>query len=305
VLASQIIDYVRNCIAAKADYLSNLEKEFKEEIYWKTSSKANRGANKSMDLSKSIIDAGDDAVNVDLTGEQKPAEEGDDEEKTPPIDLLLNERINAKLFQFKLKRQGVALSLWEVFTIFEHLNMRMAKMFYEPQRYHFILYEHFHTLITGQDYRGSVEAVLEERRKVEEARIEAEQAEIKRLEEVEEKKKKKRRYKKAGADGDALNDIERGSSSSGLFSLGDKNLNSDEEDSSNLGGSSLASGKEYGNANKRDARQRRKDDKKPYDQVKHIFDINVKELINIPVLARFIREAKDYENAQLPHELRK
>jgi len=39
-----------------------------------------------------------------------------------PVEILLNERINAKLFQFKLKRLGVALSLWEIFTLFEHLN---------------------------------------------------------------------------------------------------------------------------------------------------------------------------------------
>lgn len=36
-----------------------------------------------------------------------------------PADLLITEKINAKLFQFKLKRIGIALSLWEVFTLFE------------------------------------------------------------------------------------------------------------------------------------------------------------------------------------------
>lgn len=30
-----------------------------------------------------------------------------------------------------------------------------------------------------------------------------------------------------------------------------------------------------------------------------MFDINIKELKNIPILTRFIREAKDFENATL------
>lgn len=49
-----------------------------------------------------------------------------------PADLLIKENINAKLFQFKLKRLGIALSLWEVFTLFEALNTKNAKMYFEP-----------------------------------------------------------------------------------------------------------------------------------------------------------------------------
>lgn len=62
-----------------------------------------------------------------------------------------------------MKRHGIALSLWEVFTLFEYLNTVVAKqVFYEPQRYHACLWEHFHQLITGQnDYR----TVLEKRMK--------------------------------------------------------------------------------------------------------------------------------------------
>ena len=50
----------------------------------------------------------------------------------PPSDLLLNEQVNAKLLQFKLKRLGIAVSLWEVFSVFEVVNLRYAKMAYEP-----------------------------------------------------------------------------------------------------------------------------------------------------------------------------
>lgn len=72
--------------------------------------------------------------------------------------LLLVERINAKVFQSRLKRQGIALSIWEVFTLFEYLNTTVSKqVFYEPQRYHAILFEHFYTLITGKDnYRDDL-----------------------------------------------------------------------------------------------------------------------------------------------------
>jgi hypothetical protein len=92
---------------------------------------------------------------------------------TAPEDLLLTERINAKLFQHKLKRAGVALSLWEVFTLFDHLNMHVAKsnmfrptnaadsnmgasnvLVHEPQRYHFAMWEHFWALVCGSEAAG-------------------------------------------------------------------------------------------------------------------------------------------------------
>ena len=58
--------------------------------------------------------------------------DGRGEREIIPGDLLINEKINAKLFQYKLKRMGIALSLWEVFTLFEHLNTKNAKMYFEP-----------------------------------------------------------------------------------------------------------------------------------------------------------------------------
>lgn len=93
-----------------------------------------------------------------------------------PVDLLLNERINAKLFKVKLKRIGVVLSMWEIFSIFDHLNIQMAKVFYEPQRYHHILFEHFFSMVTGQDYRqriGAIKAEAEAVRAAEEAKAQA------------------------------------------------------------------------------------------------------------------------------------
>ena len=64
--------------------------------------------------------------------------------KVIPPTLLINEHINAKLFQFKLKRMGITLSLWEVFTLFEALNIKNAKMYFEPQKYHQLMFASFY-----------------------------------------------------------------------------------------------------------------------------------------------------------------
>ena len=81
-----------------------------------------------------------------------------------PADLLIKEKINAKLFQFKLKRMGIALSLWEVFTLFEHLNTKNAKMFFEPQRYHHIMFGNFYQCIKNEEYNRTAANVNKERR---------------------------------------------------------------------------------------------------------------------------------------------
>ena len=67
--------------------------------------------------------------------------------------MLLKEGVNAKLLQYKLKRLGIVVSLWEVFLLFEFVNMRLAKMAYEPQRYHFVMFEHFYRAMTSSDYQ--------------------------------------------------------------------------------------------------------------------------------------------------------
>ena len=53
--------------------------------------------------------------------------------KLIPTDLLINEKVNAKLFKHRLQKLGIDVSLWEVFTLFEHLNTKIAKMNY-PQK---------------------------------------------------------------------------------------------------------------------------------------------------------------------------
>ena len=101
VIANQISDYIKNSVETSADCLSKLEQDFKEEI-WK---------NQKLEEKKKKSD-----LDQFLQEETKV--------EVIPADLLINHQINAKLFQYKLKRMGIALSLWEVFTLFESLNVK-------------------------------------------------------------------------------------------------------------------------------------------------------------------------------------
>jgi hypothetical protein len=94
IITSQITEFVKNSVSNTENCLKDLEIDFKVETH------------KALGLSGVIEDI--------------------------PSDYLVLERINAKLFQFKLKRQGIVLSIWEVFTLFESLNAQYAKMYYEP-----------------------------------------------------------------------------------------------------------------------------------------------------------------------------
>lgn len=135
VITAHITDYVRNCISSRAEIqLEQIEQAFIEEIGVLHRSKTETKRDK-----------------IDSTKEG----------------VLLQERINARVFQSKLKKQGIALSLWEIFTLFEYLNTTVSKqVFYEPQRYHAILFSDFYTLITGKDdYRENLTARLKERDK--------------------------------------------------------------------------------------------------------------------------------------------
>lgn len=53
---------------------------------------------------------------------------------------------------------GITLSLWEVFTLFEQLNAGpRTKMFFEPARYHAVMFSAFFELIANRAYqRGEI-----------------------------------------------------------------------------------------------------------------------------------------------------
>lgn len=128
VIANMISEYVKNSVETTPNCISELEAEFKQEL-WK---------NHHINLRKQ---RGEEELPLDPINI-----------RTIPPDLLINEKVNAKLFQFRLKRMGIALSLWEVFTLFEQLNTKLAKMYFEPQRYHQIMFGNFYTFVTNQEY---------------------------------------------------------------------------------------------------------------------------------------------------------
>lgn len=56
---------------------------------------------------------------------------------------------------------GIALSIWEVFTLFEQLNTKLAKMYFEPQRYHHIMFGNFYNFCTNTEYTRISAAQME------------------------------------------------------------------------------------------------------------------------------------------------
>lgn len=226
VITAQITEYVRNCLASREEeQLVALEQTFAEELFWRTR------------------EEDDDIVQTKKPKAKKEVKEA------PPADILLNERINAKLFQFKLKRHGIALSMWEVFTLFEYLNTVVAKqVFYEPQRYHGCLWEHFYQLITGKtDYRE----VLDQRGKP--------------------VKKKKAKHSKEEEDALSL--------AESLNQSSDSEVSGEEPEEVDM------------------SKLRKRNANKPYAQVKHIFDVNLTSLHQIPLLSKYCNQANDFEIA--------
>ena len=79
-----------------------------------------------------MVELDSDGAPVDQDEPKKKKKKKKQDPNEPPHELLLNERVNAKLLQFKLKRLGIVVSLWEIFSLFEFVNLIVAKMAYEP-----------------------------------------------------------------------------------------------------------------------------------------------------------------------------
>ena len=167
IMTNHVTEYIRNCLTAKPELLRTLEGELKKEIFWKTreQQRAEAGLDGRDPKDPRTVATGgmqddDDMVQMDSDG--APIQKEDETKKkkkrkqdlnTPPHDLLLEERVNAKLLQHKLKRMDIRLSLWEIFSLYEFINMRLAKMAYEPQRYHYVMFEHLYRSMTSQSYK--------------------------------------------------------------------------------------------------------------------------------------------------------
>lgn len=263
VIANNIIEYLRNVLATRPEQLESLEKSFRYDLASKrreeeaklareNDAKLQRRRKLFGDNDKQVKDACKMGAGLKKKTDEEPPKKPEPE---PPLDLLLHEQINARLFQQKLKRGGVVLSLWEIFTLFEHMNMRLAKVFQEPVRYHHILYEHFHTLMTGNDYRATIEKVLTDK-------------EVKKQEDEANGKGRKKRRHRTRHDDEGM----------ALASSLNESLNS----------AASGSDSDYSVDPNRN---------KVFKQLKHIFDIKVKELRNMPILQKFIRDSKECEQA--------
>ena len=55
-----------------------------------------------------------------------------------------------------MRKYGVQLSQWEVFTLFDYLNTTYQRMYYEPNRYHQITFPPLYRFITNIDYEAKL-----------------------------------------------------------------------------------------------------------------------------------------------------
>lgn len=310
IMTNHITDYLRNCLTAKPELIKTLEGELKKEIFWKTreQQRLEAGLDAKDPKDPRVGGEDDDLVELDSDGglvkqenDKKKKKKKKQDPNEPPSDMLLEERVNAKLLQYKLKRLGIAVSLWEIFALFEFVNMRFAKMSYEPQRYHYVMFEHLYKAMTASDYKADMLNI-----------------EIEDLNKKGKKSGKKDTVKKAAKvsdDEEALSvakDLnpgmdeneneqpvkpEENSSKKEAKSSSSSSSSSDKSDSdSDISDDSLCvSEREHRRMKKRDAKLA----KLTYHQVKHIFSIDVKQLKNIPVLGKFIKDAKDLQAVSL------
>ena len=187
--------------------------------------------------------------------------------KLIPADILIKEKVNAKLFQYKLKKLGIALSLWEVFTLFESLNTQFAKMHFEPQRYHHIMFGTFYQFITNEEYTRT---------------------KVGKPQPGQRGKSRSKSRNRGGdtRDGSRIYDIE------GHGYNHDRDSDDDDESESQDGG------RGYYHKNELDETE---DPRKPYKQVKHVFEIKVKELRNVPLLNKFICQSNNNTEMNINH----
>ncbi|CDW78943.1 c2 domain-containing protein 3 [Stylonychia lemnae] len=277
ILTSRINNFIKEQILLNPDYMNILELEFKVE------------AHKAQGKSGIIEEI--------------------------PDDILLTERINAKLFQFKLKRQGTVVSLWEIFTFFEHLNIQYAKLYHEPSRYHNILFPYLYKYILNEDYEARIKQERDKKaqellqqqlqQQLHDQMVKASTESVFALAQ-DLNQQQKRRGDKLGSDG-------------GIYSSKSEMLSESEEESEVI----INKNKKKKKGKKRkdkemtfvqkktetaeededkesndSVKKQHLEDNRPYKKVKHVFEIKVKELKNIPILDKLIKDISRNELAQ-------
>lgn len=102
VLTTHVTDYIRNCLTAKPELLKTLEGELKKEVFWRTRELQRKEAGlDGPDPKDPRLKEQDDLVEIDSDGALVKDEPLKQKKKKgpnqPPSDLLLEERVNAKL----------------------------------------------------------------------------------------------------------------------------------------------------------------------------------------------------------------
>ena len=85
IIQQQIQEYVRNCITNESEQLQKFEAELKRDMYWKTRDEE--------DMVNQGVPEAEKAAE-----KKKKAKKGKKGGEEAPEDILLHERINAKLF---------------------------------------------------------------------------------------------------------------------------------------------------------------------------------------------------------------
>ena len=160
--------------------------------------------------------------------------------------------------------------------------MRHAKMAYEPQRYHFVMFEHLYKAMTAADYKTDI---LNQGLPVEDDK--------KDKKKNKDKKDKKEKKAKSVASEDEKPEKDNKSDKKSKSSSSSKSSGSSSDSDSD--GSLCNSEREHRKLKKRD----KKNSKMTFHQTKHVFSIDIKQLKNIPVLTKFIKDAKDLQAATM------
>lgn len=314
-LTNHVTDYLRNCLTGKPELLKTLEAELKKEIFWRTreQQRLEAGLDGPDPKDPRSLEPNDDLVELDSDGALVQEEEPKKKKKKkkqdpnePPNDLLLDERVNAKLLQFKLKRLGIVVSLWEIFSLFEYVNMRLAKMAYEPQRYHFVMFEHLYKVMTASDYKQDIlnmEPPITDPKAAKKAAKEAAKEAAKKKAATPKKPQRDEAVEEDDGEDDEPvkpEDDQSAKKSQAISEVTseskDESSSSSESSSEDLSDDSLCDSER---SHRREKRREAKLAKLSYHQVKHVFSIDVKQLKNIPVLSKFIKEARNLQYVTL------
>lgn len=141
IIVNLIAGHIKEEITQAPETLAQIESELKQEFF-----------------SRVQAPRGPQILNPDQTGEFEAGIIPNELDYLQiPDDILVHEKISVRLFQQILLKNGVQLPLWDLFTVFDHLNTSMEpRTFQEPYRYHNIAFPHFYRFITNVDYTAKL-----------------------------------------------------------------------------------------------------------------------------------------------------